>query len=348
MKKSVFTFIFILIPCLAFSIEKDSVYRFSKDTTIYSLKDSIDFMYTRPGYFSMDWSNDEEGTILYTRKNSIINGIFRNVYETPIEAVKKENLKGWIVVAASTAILIYFDQDIIDASQQFGRFVGLSQDNNTYNLSPIKKVPLYVPTDISSGLYYIGDGITELGIAAGFYIYGGITDDLRAKRTAIELTEGIATVGIYIQVLKHITGRETPMRASEPRGVWRPFPTLKEYHSSVPKYDAYPSGHLATAMMTTTIISMNYPEYKFIKPLSFTLIALCGYQMMNNGVHWASDYPLALAMGYVIGKNAVNRGRTAIAKRSRNHLTNKPVPQLNIRPKLYGYEGAGISLSLDF
>jgi hypothetical protein len=24
--------------------------------------------------------------------------------------------------------------------------------------------------------------------------------------------------------------------------------------------------------------------------------------MMNNGVHWASDYPLGIAMGWVIGK----------------------------------------------
>ena len=38
-------------------------------------------------------------------------------------------------------------------------------------------------------------------------------------------------------------------------------------------------------------------------------MTLLGLQMMNNGVHWASDYPLSITMGYYLGKIAVNRGR---------------------------------------
>ena len=65
-------------------------------------------------------------------------------------------------------------------------------------------------------------------------------------------------------------------------------------------------------MSTLTIITENYPEYPIIKPIGYTLMTLLGLQMMNNGVHWASDYPLSIAMGYYLGKIAVNGGRNPI------------------------------------
>ncbi len=40
------------------------------------------------------------------------------------------------------------------------------------------------------------------------------------------------------------------------------------------------------------------------------MIGLIGLAMMNNGVHWLSDYPLALAIGYAYGKIATSRGKT--------------------------------------
>ena len=61
-----------------------------------------------------------------------------------------------------------------------------------------------------------------------------------------------------------------------------------------------------------TIITQNYPEYPIIKPVGYTLMTLLAIQMMNNGVHWASDYPLSIAMGYYLGKIAVDGGRKAL------------------------------------
>ena len=50
-----------------------------------------------------------------------------------------------------------------------------------------------------------------------------------------------------------------------------------------------------------------YPEKKWIKPVGYSLIGLTGFAMMNNKVHWAGDYPLAIALGYVAGCITVNR-----------------------------------------
>ena len=42
--------------------------------------------------------------------------------------------------------------------------------------------------------------------------------------------------------------------------------TEVEYHKNVAKHDAFPSGHLAAAMASVTVMSTNYPEYRAIKP----------------------------------------------------------------------------------
>ena len=57
-----------------------------------------------------------------------------------------------------------------------------------------------------------------------------------------------------------------------------------------------------------TIIDNNYPEHRsWLRPLAYAWCALLGFQMVNNAVHWISDYPLGIAMGYVFGKAAVQR-----------------------------------------
>jgi PAP2 superfamily. len=304
----------------------------SKDSTLYKYDNNSSYLYTRP------------------KLGSFLKNTGNNFLTLPFELDKKRNLPSLVAVAALTALTLYYDEKIILASQRFGRYAGIKDDNPTISLSPLDDIPFYVPASLSSGLYYIGDGITELAIDGSFYLFGLIKSDNRALRTSCELSEGIATVGLYIQILKHMTGRETPMRRSQERGKWRLFVTVEEYSSSVPSYDAFPSGHLATAMMTVTVISMNYPEYKFIKPLGYTLMGICGYQMLNNGVHWMSDYPLAIAMGYAIGRSAVNRGRTKVVNYGGTtmHTSKKIKPAFNIQPVYMGYGATGVSLSLTF
>ncbi len=294
----------IFLCNICFSQKESTVKEIEVDTTktsVYKINDSVFYTYNRfkPLAFV---------------KNAVL-----DFYEFPRIVAKKEYILPAAVVAASTALLLAFDDDLIKASKQFGNYIDVPGTNNAKNISKINGIDFYVPTDLSSSLYYIGDGITEVMVNAGFYAYGLMTNDSRALTTASELSEGLITVGITVQVLKHATGRQSPSKATEPGGDWEFFPSWKEYNSSVPAHDAFPSGHLMTAMMTTTVISANYPEYPFIKPVCFSLITLCGFQMMNNGVHWASDYPLAIALGYTLGQIAVNRGRRVIISNTKRN-----------------------------
>ncbi|MCU7511265.1 MAG: phosphatase PAP2 family protein [Ignavibacteria bacterium] len=148
----------------------------------------------------------------------------------------------------------------------------------------------------------IGDGRTQFALAAGFAAYGFIGGNNRALRTASQIVEAVLASGAVVQVLKHLTGRQSPYVSSQPGGVWRFFPNQILYHKHVPEYDAYPSGHIATSMAAFVVIAENYPEYKWIKPASYSLAALICIGMANKGIHWYSDYPLGIALGYAFGK----------------------------------------------
>jgi membrane-associated phospholipid phosphatase len=189
------------------------------------------------------------------------------------------------------------------------------------------------PTTVGSGLYFLGDGLTSVGVAAGFAARGTLANDLRARRTASEVTEALLASGAVTQVLKHVAGRQTPSEATVPRGRWRPFPNLRDYSKNVPAYDAFPSGHLATTMALFTVMAKNYPEHKFIWPVGFVTMGALSFAMVNNGVHWASDYPLALAIGGVVGEVVVRRGRSVVPTPT-STVGPAPTPERPARVKL--------------
>jgi hypothetical protein len=60
------------------------------------------------------------------------------------------------------------------------------------------------------------------------------------------------------------------------------------------------------------VLALNYPEHRYIWPVGSAAMGVLSFAMVNNGVHWASDYPLALAIGGVIGRTVVQRGRSII------------------------------------
>ena len=245
----------------------------------------------------------------------------RTIGQFPGYAFRKENTGSLVGLALSSVALWGADQGILDWSQDFGKFIGLTAASTQKSLVriPFKigsaNLPFEfnVPDNLNSTFYYFGDGWTHLSIATGFLTYGLIRHDNRAAQTASQLGTAILGTGVIIQSLKRLTGRQSPYVATQDRGEWHLFPSYSTYQSYVPNYDAFPTGHLATAMATVTVIADNYPEKHFIRPLGYTMMGLLGYSMLNNGVHWASDYPLGIAIGYAFAKIAVRNGRTRVA-----------------------------------
>lgn len=226
------------------------------------------------------------------------------------EVFQKKNIWPAAGLTAATGLLICYDEELIAEAQRFGRKLGLGNEDHTKAFVKVGSLPiLRGPTDTGSALYFLGDGWTHFSITGGFYAYGYLAGSPRAIRTGYALLEGIGSTAVLTQIMKRTTGRQSEYVATGKRGEWHFFPNQSDYNKHVASYDAFPSGHLATAMMTVTVISTNYPEYPAIAPVGYGLMTLLGFQMMNNGVHWASDYPLAISIGYSLGKIAAKRSQ---------------------------------------
>lgn len=218
------------------------------------------------------------------------------------------------VITGSALLLIPLDQSINDGIFRLSQRINLDPERRYKTLIGFDvgnmEVNVYeVPQNLNTFFYSIGEGSTSILICTGLYLHGKIKQDYKSLHVSSQLLQALLAVGITTQFVKRISGRESPFVATTSGGRWQPFTNPVVYQSKVPSYDAFPSGHLATMMATTTILTLNYPDKKWIQPVGFSLIGLVGLAMVNNGVHWASDYPLALGVGYLFGKVTFSMNR---------------------------------------
>ncbi|HUI28624.1 MAG TPA: phosphatase PAP2 family protein [Candidatus Acidoferrales bacterium] len=194
----------------------------------------------------------------------------------------------------------------------------------------------------SNWMVFTGDGRFQFGIVGAFAAYGFVFDDTRALRTASETTEAILACGGVVQFLKHITGRESPFVATKRTGAWRFFPNQIQYSKHVPHYDAFPSGHLATATTTLVVIADDYPELTWFRPVGYVALGAISSSLVAYGIHWWSDYPLALVLGYSFGEIAAHPIGVTLSEKNSTEET-----KLSLVPVSYP-RGAGIGVALSF
>jgi hypothetical protein len=239
-------------------------------------------------------------------------------------AFSQDALSGWAIVLGSTAVLYHYDPDILSGVQRTGRDWGLGNSVRYKSVLNIGSLTLFsAPRDTAGWLYFMGDGTIPVVASVAMLGVGYEQSNGRLYNTGIEMANGLLTGSIFDQLLKHVAGRESPSAATEPRGAWHPFANLKTYSANTSKYDAMASGHIMTATVMFTVVEQNYPEYNCVLyPFEGVWLAALGVGMINVGVHWASDYPLGIAMGYVFGKAAVDlhrrQGKPAVAQNNWN------------------------------
>lgn len=275
-------FICILFTCLSFisfAQKKDK-----PATQSYQISDELTYTYERPKFFGF------------------ITGIPRNYANLGKEAVKKENVKWWGLTALTTGMFYAADEELLAHAERLQEY-GLEKDHEQDVFAGM----FTYPKNNAAALYYLGHGNTSLAVGLGFLSAGAIGKDYRALHTSSEIVEGILTLGVLTQGLKRVFGRESPYVRTEPRGNWDLFPNLKTYKEKTAHFDAMPSGHVATLTSTVTVIGKNYPEIKWIRPVGYTLVGVLAIEMMNSGVHWASDYPLGFLIGYSVGSVVANK-----------------------------------------
>ncbi len=224
---------------------------------------------------------------------------------------RQDALPGWALILGTSAVLYKYDEDILNGIQKDGRDWKLGNSVNYKSALNIGNLTvLSLPRDTAGWLYFMGDGLIPVTVSVSMLGLGYANSNGRLYNTGIEMADGLLTGAIFDQMIKHITGRESPSAHTEARGAWHPMTSFKTYRSNTAKYDAMPSGHIMTATVMSTVIEQNYPEYNdYMYPFEAVWLGVLGFGMINVGVHWASDYPLGIALGYVFGKAAVDLHR---------------------------------------
>ncbi len=198
------------------------------------------------------------------------------------DAVNEKMIPSYIGIAALTGSLMFVDQRGWAAQHRL--FLKSPLDHRTSNF-----------------VVNFGNGAYQFAGAAAFAAAGLVFNDQTAIRTGSNIAEAVLATGVFVQLLKRITGRQSPAASSESGGDWLFMPSIKEYQKNQPRYYSFPSGHLSTATAILTVIANNYPDQKWIRPVGYPLLGLLGFSLVNKGMHWYSDLPLAYFLGYTFG-----------------------------------------------
>lgn len=193
-----------------------------------------------------------------------------------------------------------------------------------------------------NGIVCAGDGKYHLPAIGGLAVIGWATHSKRLLRTTSEMAEAFLASGIVVQILKHSTGRESPIVVThDEEAAWRLFPNQKQYERHQANYYSFPSGHLATMVGSLTVLNENYPEYRaWLRPASYLLTSLLGVSLVGKGMHWYSDLPLGIVLGYSFGTIAANGNGINI-----NSSLSESVPKVSISPS-YTINGAGLGVNI--
>ncbi len=321
MKKVVFLYSILIVSLCASAQVKDTIIADVK-SQIYTLPNGEIYTYQKPKF------------------SDCITKIPKDLVGTFHKMGEPENLVALGVSVLTTAVLIPSDQTILEKSRNLGEKLGLKSEAIYNNFGPLSNIP----PNATSGIYLVGNGTTPILLSIGFATYGLIKNDYRSLNTASGLIESLAVSGVFSQTIKRVSGRQSPAPAladGYPGGDWNPFPSFSAFAKHTPNYDAFPSGHMMTATSALYVIMGNYPEVKWIKPVGFTLIGVLGFEMIQANVHWASDYPIAMVMGYIIGKNIANSKMT----KSKQNLTDKKYKINYNASRAYGYNMIGAKLT---
>ena len=132
---------------------------------------------------------------------------------------------------------------------------------------------------------------------AGLGAYGYMASDNKAKTTFLLSVESIVIDGVFVQVLKHTTGRHRPYTGDS-------HDTWSFGYNSNGSYQSFPSGDASTAFSIASVVATEY-DNMIIPPLAYGVATLIALQRVHNNAHWSSDVFVASAIGYFTGKAVV-------------------------------------------
>jgi membrane-associated phospholipid phosphatase len=160
----------------------------------------------------------------------------------------------------------------------------------------------------ANALAFLG-GPGPFVIGAGLYAVGRVTRKPRLAGAAVHMTEAVLLAASITGLGKGISGRALPevdVNNSDDFQLGRGF-----HHGNGP-FVSFPSGHTAASFAMAASLTSEADEWRpgiarIVGPIAYTAAGLVGLARLYQNVHWASDLPLAAAIGTWSGLTVVAR-----------------------------------------
>jgi membrane-associated phospholipid phosphatase len=189
----------------------------------------------------------------------------KEIWTSPFH-MRRGDAKWWLGFGAVTAGLIATDHRTINTFEN-----GRTQVKWANNISKIGAVYTLIPA------------------AAGFYAFGVILDDPKARETGILGGEAMIDTVIVSQVLKTVARRRRPNSSKEPGHFFDGGAS-------------FPSGHAIASWSLASVVAHEYQHTIIVPIIAYGLAAVVSTARFGAQQHYASDIVAGAAMGWFIGR----------------------------------------------
>ena len=146
-------------------------------------------------------------------------------------------------------------------------------------------------------------------MGAGLYAAGRMTRMPRLANAGLHMTEAVLLAASITGLGKGIFGRALPnVNVNNPDD----FQFGRGFHDGNGPFVSFPAGHATASFAMAAVLTSEADQWhpgmaRFIGPIAYGGAGLVGLARMYQNVHWASDLPLAAAIGTWSGLTVVAR-----------------------------------------
>jgi membrane-associated phospholipid phosphatase len=144
----------------------------------------------------------------------------------------------------------------------------------------------------------LGNPLYTLPALGGFYLYGHLYEDPKARHTTLLAVESLVISGAFSWTLKLATQGHRPF-TGQPPNFWHEATTEDMLNPS------FPSGHTTAAFSLASVFAEEYADNPYVPPVAYGLATLTGLARIYEDKHWASDVFFGATLGYFVGKTVV-------------------------------------------
>lgn len=145
-------------------------------------------------------------------------------------------------------------------------------------------------TPVEPAVKFLSNGGTLIGLSAFLILLGFFIKRKQIAETGKVLLLDVLTVGLVVQVLKHLVSRARPSKTMDFLVIG---PAIKK------GFESFPSGHAAVAFSFAYLLSAYYPPGRF---LFYSIAFLAAFERIENLHHFPSDLIAGAVLGLLLGK----------------------------------------------